>query len=364
MEAGLLSLVADDVFRIGNAAVDSGIAYVYGISARFLELGAIDDLRGVLVFLLREVHPHRAVGKGILSHLVVARVPGEALARRVHPRGFARCLLIIGSIGGAVVVYDDLFGLPVALTWGEDIGSGVLKHGNEVGHDDGLGEQVLGGAEQIRPLPFPHSLVVVVVAAMRRPHHKMPVEESVRRVAWGGDVCHPWQAVVVGGAPRPLVACSVDGQLFDERAVGSDSYLVVVVGVGERLPYFLVNLLYIFFCELLLREVLVHGDVDRGFAVVDGQLLHLCRLEQFSLIGLVSVEIGTKPSFRLLLEGGALGADGCGGHQQACNQKRVSYYLAIVSLESHYRLVFPLSESPASQMPVTKFSGFLPLKLW
>ena len=59
--------------------------------------------------------------------------------------------------------------LPVALSGREDHGTGILEHRHEVGYDDGLGEQVLGGAEEGRTLPSPSTFVEVVEATVAGP---------------------------------------------------------------------------------------------------------------------------------------------------------------------------------------------------
>ena len=67
------------------------------------------------------------------------------------------------------IVDNDFFRLPVAFTGGKHDGSGLFQHGNEVGHYDGLCEQVLCRGKQLRTLPAPTALLLVIEDAVAGP---------------------------------------------------------------------------------------------------------------------------------------------------------------------------------------------------
>ena len=77
--------------------------------------------------------------------------------------------MVVDKRRRVVVVYDDLIALPVAFAWCENIRSGVLEHGDEVGDYDGLGEEIFRRSEEGWSLPAPFSLVVVEIAPMTGP---------------------------------------------------------------------------------------------------------------------------------------------------------------------------------------------------
>ena len=54
--------------------------------------------------------------------------------------------------------------LGITFSWSEDDGSRILKHGDEVGHNDALCEEILCGGEEARTLPTPLFLIVPVFA--------------------------------------------------------------------------------------------------------------------------------------------------------------------------------------------------------
>ena len=78
-----------------------------------------------------------------------------------------------------IVVDDHLVTLPVALTRGEHDGAGFLEHGDEIGGDDGLREEVLGGAEEFGALPFPLPLADVIIAPVTGPDAEVTVLQTV-----------------------------------------------------------------------------------------------------------------------------------------------------------------------------------------
>ena len=86
------------------------------------------------------------------------------------------CLLPLAVIGDfdvvalrAVIVYDNLFRLPVTFTRGENNGARILQHGNEVGDDDGLCKKVFIRTKQVGTLPAPQPFLLVVEASMAGP---------------------------------------------------------------------------------------------------------------------------------------------------------------------------------------------------
>ena len=68
-----------------------------------------------------------------------------------------------------VVIDNHFVELIVALAGGEHHCARMFQHGDDEGHDEGLGEEVFGGAEQAWTLPVPAVLVCLVVASMTLP---------------------------------------------------------------------------------------------------------------------------------------------------------------------------------------------------
>ena len=93
-------------------------------------------------------------------------MPGKPSLRTIAPGILAVAFGITLAAVCVVVVHDDLVALPVTLTGRPHDGTGILKHRHQVGDNDGLREQVFGGAEQIGALPLPTACLLIVVAAM------------------------------------------------------------------------------------------------------------------------------------------------------------------------------------------------------
>ena len=70
---------------------------------------------------------------------------GKALIGRLLPLAMVGDFDVVAL--RTVVVYDNLFRLPVTLTWCEDDSACILQHGNEVGDDDGLCKKVFRRTE-------------------------------------------------------------------------------------------------------------------------------------------------------------------------------------------------------------------------
>ena len=167
---GLLSLVVNGILGIVNAVVHSLIAHINGVPTFFLEIW-LPDSSSLVGFARCGNSSCRAHSKGVLAvahhstmpckspfvsrcpWLTVAMLRVERLAVRQAP----------------VIVDDNLFWLPVALTWSEDVGACILKHRYKEWHHYGLSEEVFRGTKEVWTLPFPESLFLVVVSSVARP---------------------------------------------------------------------------------------------------------------------------------------------------------------------------------------------------
>ena len=205
---GCFSLVVDDVFRIGHTLGQTLVAYVDSILACFGQVGLIAYL--AMVFLLGGFClPYSSVGKGILIVFIKSSSGCETYGITVFPFFTIDGLNIIRAFEGIIVVDDHFMLLPVTLTWSEDNGSGILQHGYEVGHHDGLREEVLGSAEEVGALPFPSSLVSVIISSVRRPYREVSVLQSTRYKVGARHVEDPWVSLVVDIFPCSCVAVKV-----------------------------------------------------------------------------------------------------------------------------------------------------------
>ena len=177
-EHRLLAFVAHHILRVGHAVAERLIAHVDGISSLFREAWRVGDGACLLRLARCLRHPGGASLEGILAVVINTAVEGKTRLRSIDPVVLNSMFeIVIGS--GVVVVDDDLMSLPVAFARCEDDGARILEHRDEVGHDDGLCEQVLGGAEKIRSLPLPESFLLVVVASVACPDAQMPVVQAV-----------------------------------------------------------------------------------------------------------------------------------------------------------------------------------------
>ena len=100
-----------------------------------------------------------------------------------------------------VVIHDYLVALPVAFARSKNACATVFQHRYKIRYDNGLGEQVLCGAEHLRPLPFPSTSLHVIISAMTCPHRDMPVVQSLGSLKWYGNVLYPWVSLVFDVTP-------------------------------------------------------------------------------------------------------------------------------------------------------------------
>ena len=107
----------------------------------------------------------------------------EAWHGRCFPGRFGGDLDIVTL--GTVVVDNDFFFLPVALTRSEDNGSCILEHGDEVGDYDGLCVQVFRSGKELGTLPSPSRFLLVVVVTMTGPQGEVSALQSMRNIQRG-----------------------------------------------------------------------------------------------------------------------------------------------------------------------------------
>ena len=106
--------------------------------------------------------PVSALGKGVLPVGIYIMCHAES--------GVAAFPFVLLVFLGVVTVYvlhvivnNHLVLLPVSFPGAIDYGSGILEHGNQVGDDDALGEEVLGGAVKVRTLEYPFSALYIII---------------------------------------------------------------------------------------------------------------------------------------------------------------------------------------------------------
>ena len=161
------ALVINDVSCIAHALGERLVAYVDCVFAGFLETGLVANQTGLL-----------ALGSLCLSHgsheerifpILQSGAVGKTGRIAVFPF-LARLLFeIINRLDSIIIIDDDFVRLPVSFTGCEDDGSRILEHRDEVGHDDGLGEEIFVCAKQVRSLPFPYISVSIIIPSVRGP---------------------------------------------------------------------------------------------------------------------------------------------------------------------------------------------------
>ena len=126
----------------------------------------------------------------------------ETWNARILPNLSEARLVIADEVVVVVVVDNHLMALPVALAGCEDDSSGAFEHGDEVGDDDGLCEQVLVGGEECGPLPAPASCRSVIVSSVTGPYGEMPSRQSLCDFVRSGHIVDPRFSVVINVSPR------------------------------------------------------------------------------------------------------------------------------------------------------------------
>ena len=166
----LLSFVVNSILCIINAIVHGLIAHIYCVAAFLLEKWLPNGSCLVGLACCGD-SPGGTHSEGVLSVAHYSSLPSKSPFTGCCPR-LAIAMLGVERLAirqTSVVVYDNLFRLPVALAWSEDIGTGILKHRYEEWHHYGLCEKVFGCAEEVWSLPFPEPFFLVVVSSMACP---------------------------------------------------------------------------------------------------------------------------------------------------------------------------------------------------
>ena len=196
--------------------------------------------------------------------MVVAGMHGIASLLRVLPSRRAVGLAIDGTIGAGVVVYNHLVALPVALTGRPHHGTRILEHGHEIGDDDGLGKQVLGGAEEIGTLPFPSAFLGIVVLAMAGGNREVTAFQAAGNLVGARHVGDPRLALVVdaapGAAPVRALAQAVGHKVVDQHVVGIDLDVVVAEVGWQNAAYAAVDVPYHLRGEFLFSKSFGSGN--------------------------------------------------------------------------------------------------------
>ena len=147
----------DEVLGIGHARRVGLIGGVYGIVSAFGDVGNPQYRPlGVLLVVCGAQYAARALTEGVVAVVQYALGDGKACGSAL-PFCLAFLFLYVQSavIACGIVVDDDVVGLRVTLSGAEDHGTGILEHGGEVGHYDGLRQQVLTGTVERGALPLP-----------------------------------------------------------------------------------------------------------------------------------------------------------------------------------------------------------------
>ena len=183
----------------------------------------------------------------------------------VLPVVFADAFFVAASVMDEVVVDDDFLLLPVAFAGGEDQGTCVLQHGDQVWHDECLGEEVLCSAEEPWALPYPFLLGLVVVLAVALCDAEVSALQAFLDVEGPVFRCHPGFAfvgfaLIDSGCVRPVHHGGRD-ELFDGVASSLNGQ-AIAVEVGRQQPFHLfVEVAYDERCDGLCDEVVAEHDV-------------------------------------------------------------------------------------------------------
>ena len=109
-----------------------------------------------------------------------------------------------------IIVNYNLMALPVTFTWREDNSSSILKHGYEVGYNNGLCKQVFSCSKKVRALPLPCAVALTVVASVTGPKCEVAVLKTTRHLVGSRSIEDPWGAIVVDVTPG--LSCQRNGE--------------------------------------------------------------------------------------------------------------------------------------------------------
>ena len=165
--------------------------------------------------------------------------------------------------------------MAVALAGTKDDGSSILEHGGEVGHYDGLGEQVLACAVERRALPFPALLVVLIVAAMTGGKSQVAALQALADDVGARYIADPCRTLVASLAPQASVVfvleVDVGDELLDALVAHQDGDVVIVDGARQHLAQVGINLLYRLGAKGLVGKVGVGMHGERALLWVEGE---------------------------------------------------------------------------------------------
>ena len=130
----------DGIMGIVDTSWHSLVTDIDRISARLRDGGQVGYFAGRATVLHRLHLTGCTSPEGVLLIDIDAVVKGET--QRVCPLPIVRSLRfdIEAAFAWIVIIHDHLMSLPVTFPWGEHYGSGLFKHGNQIGYDDGLCE--------------------------------------------------------------------------------------------------------------------------------------------------------------------------------------------------------------------------------
>ena len=231
------SAVLDGIECVGDAVGQGLVGDIDGVVVLLQHFGNPDDVACCLTVLCCLCHLEGAFAEGVLAVLVAFLCMGEADAA-VLPMVLGDALFVAAAVVDDVVVDDDFAFLPVAFSGSEHDGSGIFEHGYEVGHDEGLGEQVFGGAEEPWPLPYPFLLLVAEVFAVALADAEVSALQAFLDGVGRAEGRHPRVALVefplIDARGVGLVGQSRGNELLDGRSGGADAQSVGIEGRGQQ----------------------------------------------------------------------------------------------------------------------------------
>ena len=189
-EMSLDATMLNRVVGIRNAVRQSLIGDIDGIIAFEKYLGHPYSFAQHVLVLYGFGHAELSHLEGILAILITFFDMGKAYAS-IFPMTFSDALLVTALVEHAIVVDYDFLPLPVAFSWCEDNGSGILEHRDEVGNDKGLCEHVFRSAEESWTLPNPFLLVETEVLAMTLTYTEMTALQAFLDVVGAAHRRHP-----------------------------------------------------------------------------------------------------------------------------------------------------------------------------
>ena len=230
------------------------VTHIDGIATSLRDGGQIGSHTLVALVIYGLNLAHTTCHEGILTIEIETIVEGESCRIGFCPMVHTLCLLIHTSVASwRVVIYNHLLALPVSFTGCKHDSPSTLQHRDEIRHHDGLGEQILTGAEEWGTLPFPDAVSEIIIDAVTCPHTEVTILQTVGDGIGQRGVLYPRLTFIAYISPYAgrigVTQIARGNQLAEFPTTTLDAELIILTTVGHQSLYIIIYILYSFGCE-------------------------------------------------------------------------------------------------------------------